>query len=40
MERVTLNKKEQNRVIVLNQMGKGKITAREAAEVLDISLPR
>ena len=37
-ERVTLNKKEQNRLIVLNQVERGVVTAREAAEVLCLSL--
>ena len=37
-EMVTLNKKEQKRLMVLNQVEMGKIAGREAAEVLDISL--
>jgi transposase len=37
-ERVTLNKKEQRRLMVLNQVEMGKMTSREAAEVLNISL--
>jgi transposase len=35
---VTLNKKEQRRVMVLNEVEKGVMTGREAAEVMDISL--
>lgn len=37
-EMVTLNKKEQKRLMVLNQVEMGKISGREAAEVLDLSL--
>ena len=37
-ERVTLNKKEQRRLMVLNGVEVGKVTAREAAEVLGLSL--
>ena len=37
-EMVTLNKKEQNRLMVLNGVEVGKVTAREAAEVLGLSL--
>ena len=37
-ERVTLNKKEQRRLVVLNQVEKGKIIGKEAAEVLSLSL--
>ena len=37
-ELVILNKKEQKRSMVLNQMEKGEIIGREAAEVLDVSL--
>ena len=37
-ERVTLNKKEQKRLMVLNQIERGVMTAREAAEVLGLSL--
>jgi transposase len=37
-EMVTLNRKEQKRLVVLNQMEKGKMIGREAAEVLGLSL--
>ena len=37
-ELVTLNKKEQKRLMVLDQVGEGKIFGREAAEVLGLSL--
>ena len=37
-ERVTLNKKEQNRLMVLNQVERGVMSARKAAEVLGLSL--
>jgi transposase len=37
-EKVTLNKKEQRRLMVLNGIEIGRITAREAAEVLGLSL--
>ena len=37
-ERVTLNKKEQKRLMVVNQVERGVMTAREAAEVLGLSL--
>jgi transposase len=37
-ERVTLNKKEQRRLMVLNQVEVGKVTAGEAAEILGLSL--
>jgi len=37
-EMVTLNKKEQKRLMVLNQVETGGITVREAAEVLTLSL--
>jgi transposase len=37
-ERVTLNKKEQKRLMVLNQIERGVMTAGEAAEVLGLSL--
>lgn len=37
-ELVTLNSKEQRRLMVLNQVGKGGMVGREAAEVLGISL--
>jgi len=36
-EMVTLNKKEQSRLMVLNGIKIGRITAREAAEVLGFS---
>ncbi len=35
---MTLNKKEQKRLMVLNQVGMGKVVGREAAEVLCLSL--
>jgi len=35
---VTLNKKEQRRLAVLNQVEMGKMTGREAGEVLGLSL--
>jgi hypothetical protein len=35
---VTLNRKEQRRLVVLNQVERGKMTGREASEVLDLSL--
>ncbi len=37
-ERVTLNKREQIRLMVLNDVGRGKVMGREAAELLGISL--
>jgi transposase len=37
-EKVTLNKQEQSRLMVLNGIEIGRITAREAAEVLGLSL--
>ncbi len=37
-ERVTLNRKEQKRLVVLNQVERGGMTAREGAEVLCLSL--
>src|SRR4030042_5042410 len=37
-EMVTLNKKEQKRLMVLNQVEKGKMVGKEAAEVLGLSL--
>jgi len=37
-ERVTLNRKEQRRLVVLNQVEIGKMIGKEAAEVLDLSL--
>jgi len=33
-EMVTLNKKEQNRLIALNRVERGMMTAREAAQIL------
>lgn len=38
METVTLNRKEQKRLFVFNQVEKGKMSGREAAEVLGLSL--
>jgi hypothetical protein len=37
-EKVPLTKKEQSRLMVLNGVEVGRISAREAAEVLDFSL--
>ena len=37
-ERVTLNKKEQKRLLVFNQVEMGRMVGREAAEVLGLSL--
>jgi Homeodomain-like domain len=37
-ERVTLNKKEQNRLMVLNRVEQGMMTTREAGEILGLSL--
>ena len=37
-EMMTLNKKEQKRLVVLNQVEMGKMIGREAAEVLALSL--
>ena len=37
-EKVTLNKKEQKRLIMLNQVAAGYTTAGEVAKVLDLSL--
>ena len=37
-EMVTLNRKEQRRLVVLNQVEVGKVTGKGAAEVLDLSL--
>jgi transposase len=37
-EMVILNKKEQRRLVVLNQVGRGRMTGREASEVLGLSL--
>jgi transposase len=34
---LTLSKKEQNRLVVLNEVEKGKMVIREAAEILGIS---
>ena len=39
-EEVTLSKKEQKRLVVLNQVEKGKMLGKEAAEILDLSLGR
>ena len=38
MEKVTLNNKEQKRVIVLNKVLEGQMTGQEAAEMLGVSL--
>ncbi len=35
---VILNQKEQKRVMVLNRVGNGEMSIRQAAEVLDLSL--
>jgi len=37
-EMVILNKKEQRRLAVLNEVERGKMIGREAAELLDLSL--
>jgi len=37
---MTLSKKEQKRLMVLNQVEVGKMIGREAAEVLDLSVPK
>ena len=37
-EKVILNRKEQKRLMVLNQLGSGVVTCREASEVLHLSL--
>jgi len=37
-EMVTLNRKEQRRLVVLNQVETGKMTGREAAELLGLPL--
>ena len=37
-EMVTLNRKEQRRLMVLNEVEMGKVIGREAAELLDLSL--
>jgi hypothetical protein len=38
MEKVTLNNKEQKRLIVLNKVLEGQMTSQEAAEMLGVSL--
>ena len=38
MEKVTLNKKEQKRLLVMNEMLAGRVTGQEAADVLGLSL--
>jgi len=38
MDKVTLNSKEQKRVIVINQVLAGQLTGQAAAELLGISL--
>jgi len=38
MEKVTLNRKEQTRLMVLNRVEKGKMHVKEAAEILDLSV--
>ena len=38
MEKVTLNKKEQKRLLVLNEVLAGRVTGQEAADVLGLSL--
>ena len=38
MEKVTLNNKEQKRVIVLNKVLEGEMTGKEAAAMLGVSL--
>jgi transposase len=37
-ERVTLNKKEQTRLVVLNQIKRGEMTGKEIAQILDLSI--
>ena len=37
-EMVTLNKKEQRRLVVLNQVDRGEMIGKQVAEVLDLSL--
>jgi len=37
-ETMILNRKEQRRLVVLNQVGMGKMSGKEAAEVLEFSL--
>lgn len=37
-EMVTLNRKEQRRLMVLNKVDKGELTGRQAAELLELSL--
>ena len=38
MEKVTLNKKEQKRSVVMNEILAGRMTGQEAADVLGLSL--
>ena len=38
MDKVTLNNKEQKRLMVLNEVLAGRITGQEAAKVLGLSL--
>ena len=38
MEKVTLNNKEQKRLLVLNEVLAGRVTGQEASEVLGLSL--
>jgi hypothetical protein len=38
METVTLNRKEQTRLMVLNEVNQGALTALEAAELLGVSV--
>ena len=38
METVTLNLKEQKRLLVLNRISQGKLTGQEAADLLGLSL--
>jgi len=35
---VTLNKKEQTRLVVLNQIKRGEMTGKEIVQILDLSL--
>ena len=37
-EKVTLNRKDQKRLMVLNQVGRGVVTCREASALLHLSL--
>ena len=37
-EMVTLNRKEQRRLVVLNQVDRGEMISRKVAEVIDLSL--